>query len=202
MSTPPDPSPGPLRSDARRHRDAVLAAAVHVLSARPDASVREIAEASGVGRTTVYRHFPGREDLVRALYVRVLDEAFEIADRAVTAGREAWAAGGGDALEVLVGLAVAFSELGERYRFLAAHREHEQELTALAAERGDEPIASFLEEARDRGELRAGLTVRWMLDVLNGLTMVAAQHVQDPSRSAAEIRPMLESTVRGAFAPA
>lgn len=196
-----DDGPGPGRADARRNRDAVLAAAVRVLSERPDASMREVAEASGVGRTTVYRHFPARDDLVRALFRRVFDEAQEIAERHVAAGRAAWAGGeDADALEVVVGLTVAFAELGERYRFLGVHRELEHEqLDALTAEHGTEPLGSYLADAQARGELRDDLTVPWMLDVVHGLTMTAAQHVRQGGATVAALRPMLAATVRGAL---
>jgi AcrR family transcriptional regulator len=197
-----DVDPAPLRADARRNRDAVLAAAVRVLSERPDASMREVAEASGVGRTTVYRHFPAREDLVRALFGRVFEEAREIAERFVEEGRAAWAAGAADGLEVVVSLTVAFAELGERYRFLGVHRELEEEqLGALAAEHGSEPLASYLADAQGRGELRDDLSVAWMMDVVHGLTMMAAQHVREGSATVEELRPMLAATVRGALGP-
>jgi AcrR family transcriptional regulator len=195
-------APAPRRADARRNRDAVLAAAVRVLSERPDASMREIAEVSGVGRTTVYRHFPQREDLVRALFARVFDEAQEIAVRAVDKGRAAWAAGGGDALDVVAALTVAFADLGERYRFLGAHRELEAEQRdALSAEHGGEPLLSYLADAQARGEVRGDLTVPWMMDVVHGLTMMGAQHVRPGGSTAEELRPMLAATVRGALGP-
>jgi AcrR family transcriptional regulator len=199
----PDDAPAPRRADARRNHDLVLAAAVRVLSERPDASMREVAEASGVGRTTVYRHFPQRDDLVRALFRRVFEEAHEIAERLVAEGRAAWDAGSGDGLEVVVALVAAFADLGERYRFLGVHRELEEEqLAALSAEHGTEPLESYLAEAQARGELRAELSVPWMMDVVHGLTMMAAQHVRLGAGTADELRPMLAATVRGALGPA
>ncbi|MEV4423029.1 helix-turn-helix domain-containing protein [Patulibacter sp. NPDC049589] len=199
----PDGAPAPLRADARRNRDLVVAAAVRVLSERPDASMREIAEASGVGRTTVYRHFPQRDDLVRALFRRVFEEAHEIAERFVAEGRAAWAAGDGDGLEVVVALTAEFADIGERYRFLGVHRELEAEqLEALSAEHGTEPLESYLAEAQARGELRTDLTVPWMMDVVHGLTMMAAQHVRLGAGTVDELRPMLAATVRGALGPA
>jgi AcrR family transcriptional regulator len=220
----------PQRADARRNRDAVLSAAIRVLSERPDASMREIAEASGVGRTTVYRHFPQRDDLVRALFRRVFEDAHELTERLVGAGRAAWAAadpsstpdGGGtgatgrpdtpsptatadaaDALEVLVALTAAFADLGARYRFLGVHRELEHEqLEALSAEHGVEPLASYLADGQARGQLRGDLSVPWMMDVIHGLTMMAAQHVRVGAGTPEELRPMLAATVRGALGPA
>lgn len=199
-------SDGPLRADARRNRDAVLGAAIRVLSERPDASMREVAEASGVGRTTVYRHFPQRDDLVRALFRRVFEDAHELTKRHVRAGRGAWAADAGgpdaDALEVLVALTAAFADLGARYRFLGVHRELEHEqLQALSAEHGVEPLASYLADAQARGQVRNDLSVPWMMDVIHGLTMMAAQHVRVGAGTPEQLRPMLAATVRGALGP-
>jgi AcrR family transcriptional regulator len=60
----------PLRADARRNRDRLLAAAVRAFSA-PDSgevTLEAIARAAGVGIGTLYRHFPTREALVEAAY--------------------------------------------------------------------------------------------------------------------------------------
>jgi TetR/AcrR family transcriptional repressor of mexCD-oprJ operon len=46
---------------------AILEAAIHVLAENPDASVNEIAVAAGVGRATMYRYFPTREELLKEL---------------------------------------------------------------------------------------------------------------------------------------
>ena len=64
---------GQRRRDARRNREAVIDAAIEVLAQRPDASTEEIADASGVARTTVYRHFPTRDDLFRAMFERAVE---------------------------------------------------------------------------------------------------------------------------------
>jgi AcrR family transcriptional regulator len=56
------------RSDARRNRDAILAAALEALTASPDASLNAIAKRAGVANATLYRHFPTREELVLATY--------------------------------------------------------------------------------------------------------------------------------------
>jgi len=57
-----------LRADARRNREAVLAAARKLFAARGfDAQMPDIANAAKVGVGTVYRHFPTKDDLVAAL---------------------------------------------------------------------------------------------------------------------------------------
>jgi AcrR family transcriptional regulator len=56
------------RSDARRNREAILAAALGALTDSPDASLNAIAKRAGVANATLYRHFPTREALVLATY--------------------------------------------------------------------------------------------------------------------------------------
>ena len=60
----------PMRADAQRNRDQLLAAAVAAFS-REDASevtLESVAKAARVGIGTLYRHFPSREALVDAAY--------------------------------------------------------------------------------------------------------------------------------------
>src|SRR6202044_87608 len=55
------------RSGVRnRTRGAILAAAASVLARDRTATLSDIAEASGVGRTTLHRYFPDRESLIEA----------------------------------------------------------------------------------------------------------------------------------------
>jgi AcrR family transcriptional regulator len=73
-STDSTATPKPLRADARRKRDAVLAAAVDVFSERGvEIALDEVARRAGVGIATLYRHFPTREALITGAYVREID---------------------------------------------------------------------------------------------------------------------------------
>jgi AcrR family transcriptional regulator len=68
-----------LRSDARRNREAVLAAARERLAEDGlDGPIEDIARAAGVGVGTVYRHFPSKSELIAAL---VRDRFERIAER-------------------------------------------------------------------------------------------------------------------------
>lgn len=62
------PPSRPLRADARRNREALLAAAREAFLAGDDAGVEEIARRAGVSVGTLYRHFETREVLVAEVY--------------------------------------------------------------------------------------------------------------------------------------
>jgi AcrR family transcriptional regulator len=76
MATPPRVR-GP-RADARANREALLDAAAGLfIETGFEVTYDEIAAAAGVGRATLYRHFPRREHLLAALVGRILTELEE-----------------------------------------------------------------------------------------------------------------------------
>src|SRR4051794_40655893 len=65
----------PLRADAARTRTRVLdAARIAFAEAGLDVGVEEIARRAGVGKGTLYRRFPTKEALVRAIFEDLLDD--------------------------------------------------------------------------------------------------------------------------------
>jgi AcrR family transcriptional regulator len=65
----------PLRADARRNHDALVAAGKSVFGrAGTDAPLEEVGREAGVGRGTLYRHFPTREHLFVAIMKERVDE--------------------------------------------------------------------------------------------------------------------------------
>jgi AcrR family transcriptional regulator len=63
------PAGRPQRADAKRNRDALLAAAVVAFSENGvESSLEDIAQRAGVGIGTLYRNFPTREALIEAVY--------------------------------------------------------------------------------------------------------------------------------------
>jgi AcrR family transcriptional regulator len=81
MSQPTSQSPA-RRADAARNRDRILAAA-RIAFADPAAevSMAEIARRAGVGMATLYRNFPGRRELLEALFTDDVDAICEAAER-------------------------------------------------------------------------------------------------------------------------
>src|SRR5436189_4972440 len=57
-----------LRADARRNRQAVIAAAKKLFADQGlDAQMPDVAKAAKVGVGTVYRHFPTKDDLIAGM---------------------------------------------------------------------------------------------------------------------------------------
>lgn len=70
------------RRDARRNRAEILLAAEEVFAAQSvNIPLQRVAERAGVGRGTLYRHFPDRYALVAALYELRLERYEELAER-------------------------------------------------------------------------------------------------------------------------
>ena len=66
----------PLRADAERNRRRLLEAATQLFCERGlDVGVAEIAERAGVGRGTLFRNFPSKEDLIAAIVVERMGES-------------------------------------------------------------------------------------------------------------------------------
>jgi AcrR family transcriptional regulator len=80
----------PLRRDAQRNRDAIVAAARKAFAEQGlNASLEGVAREAGVAIGTVYRHFPTRLDLVEELFTAKFTELLGAAEEAATMD-DAW----------------------------------------------------------------------------------------------------------------
>lgn len=69
-AAPAGPCARPLRADAKRNREQLMAAARAAFTERgAAASLEDIARRASVGVGTLYRHFPTRQALLEAVYV-------------------------------------------------------------------------------------------------------------------------------------
>jgi AcrR family transcriptional regulator len=82
-----------LRADARRNRDQVVVAALNLfLDQGVDVSLDEIARQAGVGIGTLYRRFPERNALIRAVAHEGLRRLAELGEAAWQEEPDAWQA--------------------------------------------------------------------------------------------------------------
>jgi AcrR family transcriptional regulator len=159
----------PLRADARRNRDAVLAAAVHAFSAEgPDVTLEAVAAAAGVGIGTLYRHFPTRDALVEAAYRNELERLCDSADELLAtlppeqAVRE-W-------MERFVDYAVTKRGMSDALRALIAAGGNP---FAHSRDRMLGALGSLLDAAAAAGRVRADVAPADLLATLGGVSMAA-----------------------------
>ncbi|MEB7503527.1 TetR/AcrR family transcriptional regulator [Arthrobacter koreensis] len=75
-----------MRADAVRRRQNIIEHAKHVFAERGgDVALEAVAAASGVGIATLYRNFPSREDLVRAVVQDTVEQITGAVDEAGSA---------------------------------------------------------------------------------------------------------------------
>jgi AcrR family transcriptional regulator len=78
------PDPPPMRADAVRNREAILATARELYGQRGlRTPLDEIARQAGIGNATLYRHFPTRCALVAAVFADTLNHVIDAAEVAL-----------------------------------------------------------------------------------------------------------------------
>jgi AcrR family transcriptional regulator len=76
----------PLRADAARNRERILAAAAEVFAEHGlEVTLDDIARHAGVGVGTVYRRFADKDQLIEALFDQRLDQIRALAEESLTA---------------------------------------------------------------------------------------------------------------------
>ena len=179
----------PLRADARRNRERVLAAADEAFALEgPGVPLDEIARRAGVGAGTVHRHFPTKEALLEAVLVGRLE---------------------GMLAEVRAALAA--TEPGESFfGFFRTMTDHAQNKTDLAEALGRQGIdvraairdvaaalrhalGELLRRAQDAGAVRGDVTVEDLHALVVGT--VAALRASAP-RDAERVGALLTDALR------
>lgn len=180
------------RIDAQRNREMVIDAALDLLASKPNASMAVIAAQSGVGRTTVYRHFPTREDLIRALFERIVSEARAVTTDVIGSDRPA--------RETLFNLGPAIIGIGRRFQFLEGVRQLGNEVILESTLDPDDPVRRFLVEAREQGAVRRDLPIQWMIRSINNLATVAMVELGAERMDSEEAGRLLGQTFVRSFA--
>lgn len=162
----------PLRRDAERNRERILAAAQVLFAQRGlDATLDDIAREAGVGIGTVYRRFANKEELVDALFEDKLAGVLEVG-QASLAHEDAW-----DGLVLWV---EGVSGILARDRGLKAVLLSEHGSDRFARARAQiVPLASaIVQRAKDAGVVRPDLAVT-DIPVLEFMLTSAAELTED-----------------------
>jgi AcrR family transcriptional regulator len=168
-----------LRADARRNREAIVAAARAVFDDDEQLRFDDFAARAGVGVGTLYRHFPTREALAAAVYegeVAGLLEQARDSTRSAGENLDAFLRGFVEYLVAHAGLA----------RTLAAVVD-----PAVQADRGSElenTVADLLQRATADGAVRDDVGVGAVMIVLHGIGSATDRpHWAAEARGAAEL---------------
>jgi AcrR family transcriptional regulator len=174
-----------LRADARRNRDALVAAARQAfIDVGPDVALDVVARGAGVGVATLYRRFPDRDALVRAVIVESLGEVLDEIRSARRDEPTAWQAlvrsvGYSPALKLLFHVATWSSEVTRRTV---------DTVPSLAPMRAEaiEMLGGLVRDAQREGALRQDVRVN---DVVHLMAALAHAHTaDDPGADTAFLR--------------
>jgi AcrR family transcriptional regulator len=166
----PERAPRRLRADAQRNIDSLLEAAKTVFgTAGVDAPAKEIADLAGVGVGTLYRHFPQRSDLVKAVFQHEVDACADAAP-ALAAAHEP-----GEALARWLHRYTEF--LATKPALAPALHSGDPAYGALPGyfmQRLAPALGSLLEAAAAAGEIRADISPKDLLHAVASLCLPAA----------------------------
>jgi len=147
-------------------KESLLDAAATTLAQKPGASMDEIAQAAGVGRATLYRHFSNREALLRELTI----EAFERSEQ-VTLPILEQTHNATDKLHQLIAVLIP---LGDRYHFLlsAPMFKDDPEIANLY-EAQSQTWITLVETLKREGVIASDVPTAWALVAIEGLIYTA-----------------------------
>jgi AcrR family transcriptional regulator len=154
----------------RRAARPLLDVAATVLVSDPAASLAEVAEAAGIGRTTLHKHYSTRDDLLRAVGHRAVD-LWEQAVAAVgtVAGDE------GGLRDLIAAMIPNGPQLAFLWRTPAFDHDDDIQTRWRAVEAR---CLAVLKQAQDRGMLSATAADWWLLQTFYALIYTAAESVQ------------------------
>ncbi|MFI6595106.1 TetR/AcrR family transcriptional regulator [Nonomuraea sp. NPDC050536] len=161
-----------VRADAERNIASILDAGRRLLSVDHAASVAEIAKAAGVGRVTLYGHFPTREQLVEAILDHAVEQADHLLDDPELARLPA-----AQALTRLVGTSWEVLEQHGSL-FVVADRMLPTERIRASHAKPLRRVEQIIQRGRDDGDFRTDLPLTWLVSTFFAILHTAAGEVE------------------------
>jgi TetR/AcrR family transcriptional repressor of mexCD-oprJ operon len=183
----------PLRADARRNIELILAAAEASLARDPDASMSDIAAEAGLGRVTIYGHFSSRQALIEAVVYRVLNAANAALNEVDLSGDP------GKAFERLVD---ATWQLTMRSGSLIIAADKALPVTTVRqAHAGglEERVRDFFIVGQRSGAFRSDLSADWLVATFHAVLHAAANEIAAGRLDPENASKIITSTILAAF---
>ncbi|MFW6599942.1 TetR/AcrR family transcriptional regulator [Propionibacteriaceae bacterium Y2011] len=182
----------PRRADARKNIAAILDAATECLAVDPDASISDIASAAGVGRVTLYGHFPTRAALVGQVVERVMRDSDALLDAVDLEG---------DARLALGRLLEASWQVTHRYRglVLAAQAAMPDRDLRQAHDKPTQRMTRLLRRGRREGVVRKDMPVTWQVTTIQGVLHAASAAAHRGELSAEHAPDLIRTTLLAAL---
>lgn len=174
----------------RTHRS-IVEAAVSVWATRPTATLAEVAQAAGVGRTTLHRYFADRAQLLAAVDQACQERFGEATLRARP--------GEGDAMEALHRLCGEYLELGDHLALVIADQPI---VDSDTWEGSDDFMVALVERGHRDGSIDRSLSATWVVTCLWVLIYASRLVLVAGGVSRREVAAMLDKTLATGFRPA
>ncbi|MGI9232592.1 MAG: TetR/AcrR family transcriptional regulator [Woeseiaceae bacterium] len=162
-----------LDARAERSQQALLQAGLELLNANPDASLSDIANHAGVGRTTLYRQYETREKLVSAIAVYCLETFDQVTDPI-----EQQATSIIDAVRLLFDLAMPLTQELQFLMSLDKSTGSDPVIVAIG-EDYTKQMHELVEQGKKEGSIDKSLPTSWVANLIDGLFIVGWIQQQD-----------------------
>ncbi|WP_158882679.1 TetR/AcrR family transcriptional regulator [Amycolatopsis anabasis] len=166
----------------------LLQLAGRALARNPGASLSEVATSANVSRSTLYRSFPTREALVRALAQRTIEDLGTAMDKAEleTAPPE----------KALSALVEGMLEVGELLSLMKLLPELLDDPDYVArGEELEDRLSNFFDRAREEGAVRRDLPHRWYGYALGALVSATADGIRHGTLAPRDAFHLVHSTL-------
>lgn len=168
----------PMRADARRNYERLLAAAAELFAEEgTNAALDDVARRAGIGNATLYRHFPTRQDLVEALLTDRYDDLRTAAERLLDdpdprVALITW-------LRFFIAHITAYRGLAGTVMDTLGNPASELSGSCQGMRAG---ASKLLGRAQDAGVFRPDLTISELLRLTNGVALAAQSHPDETDR--------------------
>lgn len=153
-------------------KERILLTSAKLLAKNPGISVSEIAIEAQVGRATLHRHFPKREDLLNDLVIFVLEKTYSITEEVIALDISAKSR-----LEAII---QKFIPMGDLFHFLMTDTTlYSNQKAQKMYQKQLDGMMHLVEQAKQDGDISGNVSTSWVVYALDALLYSAWQGIND-----------------------